>query len=1139
MTKTPWYFDELINIHQNAQLSLSEKMIKMRTCLEQVCKELTKDDGLAFSNLFGRLNYLCNRQLLSPQYKSNLHQFRKKVNQILHRHDKASIEEYNRSLKVLCESFVFFYQIAAPLELQELVDKLTLSPLAKKKLRFSASDIRAVVERVDRQNKRLLVKTEKEEQEFWVEYGVEGVNEELTASAEQLEVNDLICLLHVLERDDSVLIPEYIVYQPDYLLDVTSIAKCFQRFQNKYVWAFELYFSSRAEQQSLSAAMLKGNVVNLFFDELINNPDDSPLNYDDLLWQSFKDYPLLYTALDHIDQKYFDELKTQYENLKRTIAEDFSKGDYQPIDRVESALEVFFISPELGIQGRMDLFDETPAANAHYQSKIIELKSGKLPFPASNPNGINEEHAAQVRMYNMLVNNVLKHDPRKIFNAILYSSSPNAGEAVRYVPYLKQHQRAIINVRNQIVQWEFKLASDKAPYLISRKLAEQIDEPIRKLDQSNPNMEWFFRRFTSYKQLLLREISLLEQKYYFAFSSFITREKIMAKIGDGERSKGLSALWNKEDLSELDAFNQLRNLVIVNNQADKPEALITLKRTEKKQNFSNFRRGDIGVFYPEVANKPLATEHRIVKCFIVSISKEEVCIRLRQRQSSLKMFDAHPYWSIEHDVLDNNFEQMQHALFDFLRLKPAKKELLLGLQAPRQTNEKQLEFISPNNQNYTAESIAQQNEVLSKAVNAKDYFLLAGPPGTGKTQLFLHRLVKHLIEHSSLNILLVSFTNRAVDEMCSSVRGIVDDQMIRIGSQLGCAPEQETLLLDNKIGSLQRRSEIKALIKSTRLYVGTLASVNGKAELFKLKSFDLIIVDEASQILEPSIIALLGKAKRFILIGDERQLPAVVTQGASDSQVSDKDLQGIGLNNTRNSYFERLLNLCKKNNWHGAWGELTHQGRMHPEIADFPNQHFYQNKLRSAQLAHQTAQLGGGSAATNKLDAFLLRHRLIFIPSEVDLTHLSDKSNAHEAQIISKIVQRLCAIHRLNDAKDVAEKIGIITPYRNQIACIGEQLEQDKVPHFDRIQIDTVERYQGGQKDFIILSMCVNKATQLHFITANRTVLAEDPKLLIDRKLNVSLTRAKQQIILVGNEALLRNDTLYNQLMETYCKIEI
>ncbi|WP_291860242.1 AAA domain-containing protein [Marinilabilia sp.] len=1133
------FFDDLLTIEENQTLSLAEKVRRQRISLEQCCKYLTREDGLTFSNLFGRLEYLCNKKQLNKPQKSRLHEFRIFANKVVHKKNEPDLQGYYRGIKTLAKSYGLFFGVEVPEEISSLYSSRELGVESTGSYHINPAGFRAMLLNIDTEKHELLVQPDVsgEATPVVVLYDINGVNEELTASVELTQPGQQLQFLETHRNEDGKVVPGLIVLEPDYLLDVTSIAKCFQNIQGRKIRAFELFFVGRSETRKLSKAIHKGNVANLFFDELLNEQPGSHKEFRNVLMDSFRIYPLPYTSLDGIDKSYFDELEGQFANLRRVVDSDFQKGDHRPIDRQKSNLEVSLMSPELGLQGRMDLFDETPSESGSYESKIIELKSGKLPFPSDNPSVVAEDHAAQVRMYNMMAQRVLGHNPKKIFNAVLYSAATNGGEALRYVSHFKSFEREIVNVRNQIVAWEYRLAGDKEPYPLSEEFVRSLNVKKYGLNLADKRFSWFFGKFLDFKRLILERVTPLERQYFFAFSSFVSREKILSKVGDGEYTKGLSALWNKTDLTDEDVFNELRNLTINENNADSEDACITLQRPADGNKFINFRRGDICVLYPHVKDKFLATQHRVLKCSIQSLSNEEVTVRLRQKQSSLDYFSGFDSWVLEHDSLDNNFEQMHAGLFEFLKLSQARRKLLLGLTPPQSLEGQTKEFVSKN-ADYLEESRQEQNTVLSEAWNAKDYYLLVGPPGTGKTNLFLKRYVDELIHETSLNVLLVSYTNRAVDEMCSSVRGIVNDSMVRIGSSLGCDRLHEDLLLDQKIKQLKNRNEIRQLIEETRLFAGTLSSVLGKNELFELKKFDIVIVDEASQILEPNIIHLLGRVKKFVLIGDERQLPAVVTQSPGESKVMDQKLNEIGLFDRRNSYFERLLFLCKKNNWESAWGELTFQGRMHPDLSGFANKFFYNDKLKTAALPHQTGKLVSDKfSAGDDLTGMLANKRMVFIPSTFSVRDISEKHNPLEAALVSKVLAKLVDIHGFGSDEAIVGRVGIITPYRNQIAAIREQLERDGFSCFDTIQIDTVERYQGSQKDFILVSFCMNRPSQLDFLIQNRVQIEDKSNgelvsIVVDRKLNVTLTRARKQLIITGNEAVLGNDEIYGPLID-------
>lgn len=135
------------------------------------------------------------------------------------------------------------------------------------------------------------------------------------------------------------------------------------------------------------------------------------------------------------------------------------------------------------------------------------------------------------------------------------------------------------------------------------------------------------------------------------------------------------------------------------------------------------------------------------------------------------------------------------------------------------------------------------------------------------------------------------------------------------------------------------------------------------------------------------------------------------------------------------------------------------------------------------------------------------------------------------------MAQLLKTIHTLSGTSfDPSKTVGVIVPYRNQIAMIRQEINRLDIPSLIPISIDTVERYQGSQRDIIIYSFTVQNRYQLDFLTSNCFV--EDGK-VIDRKLNVALTRARKQLIITGNEAILRQHTLFKDLIDDMPRHEI
>ncbi|MBL7797419.1 MAG: DUF559 domain-containing protein [Saprospiraceae bacterium] len=449
-------------------------------------------------------------------------------------------------------------------------------------------------------------------------------------------------------------------------------------------------------------------------------------------------------------------------------------------------------------------------------------------------------------------------------------------------------------------------------------------------------------------------------------------------------------------------------------------------------------------------------------------------------------------------------------------------------------------------------------------------FLLWGPPGTGKTSVMLRDLVAGILRDTNDNLVLLAYTNRAVDEICEaldSLGGNIREQYLRIGSRYSTAERFREQLLGTRIAGVRTRAELRAVLEPFRIVASTLASFSQNDKLLEIKKFQRLIVDEASQILEPQLIGLLTRFEHTVLIGDHRQLPAVTAQAPELTRVDDPDLHSIGLTDLRDSYFERLYRRCVELGLHQHYGQLYRQGRMHADIMDFPNEHFYDGMLKT--LAEEGAEEGhyqhrastpppapppGGRGATsreNELsqvgetlnsklenpDAFEFKppspqgegpgSRVLFIPVISPLALPNQKTAPEEAAEIARLVRYFKDLYAAQGKPwRPQHSLGIITPWRAQIAQIRQAIAAAGLDP-DEITIDTVERYQGGAREVILISCCVHSAGQL----AKLVSLSTEG---VDRKLNVALTRAREQVIMLGNPDVLREDERYRDFIDNY-----
>ncbi|MDU1891569.1 MAG: AAA domain-containing protein [Dysgonomonas sp.] len=1101
---------EIQEIDQSG-LSLRNKYIRLKQVLERSCKEITASDSLQFPSLFSRLVFIAQKYDLPKTLEWQLQTIRIKASFLLkNEKNLISPNQYGQA-KESIENFLLYldgYKKDFSYVEEVFPDYQEVLPLDR---------IRVQVLEINKDNEYLVCQPEISfEQTIRVKYNVANTNDIFNETISRIWVGAQLNLIDSKIDSSGYYTPKILVLEPDYLIDASAIAECFQSYGNSHLH----YFRRKFEPNANTHYILLGNLANFFLDELIYAKDPSELTFNEAFLKSFRSMPFEYASCNEIKEnskfkEFMEKAEKHFNNIKRVILHDLPANGF---DIKSCTLEPSFFCEKYGFQGRLDLLQLSDEKNGI--NRIIELKSGKPPYPREDVTKIAPNHETQTAVYCMMIQSVFNKEARQIFPFILYSSADNAGENARYVAHLQKLDKEIINIRNLIVATEHDL------YIGNGETVETVFGELFDTDNYGRVPQFFIDKITDIKKVLDKATNL-EKVYFYRYISFISRELYLQKTGDEgyNTSMSISALWNTTFEERLDALDLISNLEIEDIDDSGRDMVIRFRR-DNSSDCANFREGEICILYPRQNDNDTILTNQILKGTVVEISTHQVILRFRYKQQNRTFFEKYRYWAVEHDKLDHAYNAMFKSLFAFLSAPKWKKDLLLGLTKPIPsfTETERADFTKEENQEY----------IIRKAIAAEDYFLIVGPPGTGKTSIFARRLIEQLYADKNANILVMAYTNRAVDELCNAICQAFGEKetdcnkFIRIGSELSCGENSRHRLLQNISHKAHNRKELLQEIESTRIFVGTLASITGKPELFDLKKFNIAIIDEASQILEPQIIGLLPLLDKFIMIGDHKQLSTITLQNERKSAVEDKLLNDIELYDCRESFFERLFRVCQKEKWTHAYDTLVYHGRMHKDIAALVNESFYDGVLKTA-TERQVSELPSYTYdKTDKYQALIAEKRISFIPvRNVDHSNISDKTNHEEAETILALTKALYEIYKTNNLKfDPQKTVGIITPYRNQIALIKQKLEATRTPEFKNIMVDTVERFQGSQRDIIIISFCFNRPYQLQFFSNM------DREGVVDRKLNVALTRAREQLFLVGNDEILERDEIYRKLIE-------
>ena len=919
-------------------------------------------------------------------------------------------------------------------------------------------------------------------------------------------------------------VPRLIVVEPDYLIDISTIANCFETYGHHPL----LFTVNRLTPRLSNKHIVLGNFAGSALDDIINHP----AGYDikDTFRSNFREKALDYATCPDFDAASFkQDAERQVENIKGIVDEIF-----QTFDREKAILEPSFVCERLGIQGRVDLMTTD-------LKLLVEQKSGKNTFierKYKNPHGSLhvEKHYVQVLLYYGILQYNFQLSPKNAHIQLLYSKYPLPDGLLEVEP-LQKLIREAIRFRNQAVATEFWMADNGFDRMLPLLTPQTLN-----LEKQNDN---FYNRYLL-PQLTetlapLHQLNDLERAYFTRMMTFVIKEQLVSKVGVQEGVGNSNAdLWNMPLAEKKETGNIYTGLTIIEKERSSSfngYDTITLSVPQQGEDFlPNFRRGDMIYLYAYKKNEaPDVRMSILFKGSLQEIHGGRLVVHLNDGQQNPDLISG-DYFAIEHAGSDIGGTSAIRSLYTFITSNEERRQLLLGQRVPRV--DKSLTLSRSYHPDY--------DEIILKAKQAQDYFLLIGPPGTGKTSQALQFLVreqlaeKPKVQSSKLkvqnSILLLAYTNRAVDEICNMLTENELDY-IRIGNEFSCDPKYSDHLLKEVLDENATLNSIKSTIADARIVVATTSTMNSNAALFNIKHFDLAIIDEASQILEPNIIGLLtsqhrgGRAiRKFILIGDHKQLPAVVQQDDTEVLVEDETVKAIHLNSCANSLFERLILTERAAGRTDFIGTLHKQGRMHPDIADFANRKFYaREQLECVPLAHQLEQtLTYNETSEDETDDVLKAHRMIFIPSKpCRQLNLSEKVNTEEARIITDLLRRL--YRQLGNNFDPQKSVGVIVPYRNQIAMIRKEIEKLGIPELEEISIDTVERYQGSQRDIILYSFTIQSRYQLDFLTANTFYEDGQP---VDRKLNVAITRARKQLILTGNEPTLRQNQIFAELID-------
>ncbi|EXJ85051.1 DNA replication ATP-dependent helicase Dna2 [Capronia epimyces CBS 606.96] len=409
-----------------------------------------------------------------------------------------------------------------------------------------------------------------------------------------------------------------------------------------------------------------------------------------------------------------------------------------------------------------------------------------------------------------------------------------------------------------------------------------------------------------------------------------------------------------------------------------------------------------------------------------------------------------------------------------------------------------------------------QQKAIEKVMSAKDYALVLGMPGTGKTTTIAH-IIRALVSQGK-SVLLASYTHTAVDNILLKIK---DDHIpiLRIGSINKVHPDIQTFA---DVSGVPKRTaeELHVSWHGSKVVATTCLGVNHG--IFNARTFDYCIVDEASQITLPVCLGPIRMARTFVLVGDHYQLPPLVQnkqalEGGLDVSLfkllSDAQPDSVVTLEHQYRMAEDIMLLSK---------ELVYSGRIKCGNEAVANRMLHVPDLEGALAAHHfTASSLPESSHSSPMicvspaSCWLRRalsptSRCLLLNSDTIIPNGLARETAAGARITNAMESNLTAqlVTTLIHSGIAPRSIGVITFYRSQLALLRADVKSTAgAAAAAEVEMHTADKYQGRDKEVVILS-CVRSNENKHV-----------GDLLKDwRRVNVAVTRARSKLLILASK---------------------
>ena len=341
---------ELWSLCDNRECPLLHRYRSLRVSFERIVREQMQNVSLQATDLSARINYVVSQFSLSDACKKELHTFRLTSNDVMN-HRKEPVEsEFLRDIRSVANAYAGIFATPIPKELYERLPKKT--EVSMKRGGFALQRrIRVCFECADEEFLYVTPVDEVSDGYWKIRFNQTGINDEFTEGIREYWRHAQLNLLDVKRNEDGTYTPSFIVLEPDYLIDISSLAECYRDYGSHPA----NYLMSRLIPIDNARPLLLGNIANLFLDEWIHAGEEEP-DYLSCMKKAFRQYPVELAACEELldpekEVTFFKDCKMHFEHIRQTVTETFMAPGYN-LDKSDAVLEPSYICEALGVQGR-------------------------------------------------------------------------------------------------------------------------------------------------------------------------------------------------------------------------------------------------------------------------------------------------------------------------------------------------------------------------------------------------------------------------------------------------------------------------------------------------------------------------------------------------------------------------------------------------------------------------------------------------------------------------------------------------------------------------------------------------------------------------------------------------------------------